>query len=96
MSASAPDIYVNFADDTSVVAYRDTIGYLLEQDNPESTWTICTGAQGDTATHALPAMAQGALFSMCLAAARENEKTNVRFNVSNYQDHLFSQKECWH
>lgn len=25
-------------------------------------------------------MAQGALFPMCMAAARENESTNVRFN----------------
>lgn len=25
-------------------------------------------------------MTQGALFSMCIAASRENEKTNVRFN----------------
>ena len=29
---------------------------------------------------ALPAMTQGALFSMATAACRENEYTNVRFN----------------
>lgn len=28
----------------------------------------------------VPAMTQGARFSMCIAAACENEKTNVRFN----------------
>jgi hypothetical protein len=62
------------------VAYRDSIGYLLEQNNPASTWTICTGAQGDLATHPVAAMTQGALFPMATAAARENESTNVRFN----------------
>lgn len=62
------------------VAYRDSIGYLLEQNNPASTWTICTGSQGDLATHPVPAMTQGALFPMATAAARENESTNVRFN----------------
>ena len=62
------------------VAYRDSIGYLLEQNNPLSTWTICTGSQGDLATHPIPAIAQGALFPMAIAAARENESTNVRFN----------------
>lgn len=62
------------------VAYRDTIGYLLEQNSPASTWTICTGAQGDMALYVLPAMTQGALFPFCKAAARENENTNVRFN----------------
>jgi len=28
----------------------------------------------------MPAMTQGALFSMAMAAARDNESTNVRFN----------------
>ncbi|KAL2803350.1 hypothetical protein BJX63DRAFT_412149 [Aspergillus granulosus] len=60
-------------------AYRATIPYLLSQPNP-TTWTLCTGSQGDIATHALPAMAQGALFSFATAAARENSETNVRFN----------------
>ena len=41
---------------------------------------MCTGSQGDLATHPLPAMAQGALFSMATACCRENEATNVRFN----------------
>ena len=62
------------------VAYRDTIGYLVEQNNPASTWTVCTGAQGDLAVFPVPAMPQGALFSMATAACRENEHTNVRVN----------------
>ncbi|RDW90061.1 uncharacterized protein DSM5745_01836 [Aspergillus mulundensis] len=60
-------------------AYRATIPYLLAQPSP-TTWTLCTGSQGDIATHPLPAMTQGALFSFALAAARETEGTNVRFN----------------
>lgn len=67
-------------DNIFAVAYRDSIGYLLEQNDPASTWTICTGAQGDLATHPIPAMTQGALFPMATAAARENQSTNVRFN----------------
>lgn len=62
------------------VAYRETIGYLQEQNHPDSTWTICTGSQGDLALYALPAMTQGPLFSMATAVARENENTNVRAN----------------
>ncbi|RFU76454.1 nadp-binding [Trichoderma arundinaceum] len=62
------------------VAYRDTIEYLLEQDHPDSTWTICTGAQGELAIFPLPAMGQGPLFPLVTAAARENDKTNVRVN----------------
>ncbi|KAJ5817869.1 Short-chain dehydrogenase/reductase SDR [Penicillium robsamsonii] len=70
----------NISFEANFFAYRDTIGYLLEQKNPASTWTICTGSQGDLATHPVPAMTQGALFPMTTAAARENESTNVRFN----------------
>jgi NAD(P)-dependent dehydrogenase (short-subunit alcohol dehydrogenase family) len=62
------------------VAYRDTIEYLQTQNHPNSTWTICTGSQGVEANFALPAMTQGPLYSMATAAARENEKTNVRVN----------------
>lgn len=54
--------------------------YLLSQAHPNSTWTVCTGAQGDIAQFPVPAMPQGALFSFATAACRENEKTNVRFN----------------
>ncbi|KAK9423390.1 putative short-chain dehydrogenases/reductase [Seiridium unicorne] len=64
----------------TAVSYRDTIEYLQEQKHPNSTWTICTGSQGDAAVFPLPAMTQGPLFSMATAAARENEKTNVRAN----------------
>ncbi|KAL5339601.1 hypothetical protein BJX70DRAFT_149718 [Aspergillus crustosus] len=65
--------------ETNYLAYLYTIDYLREQGSPTS-WTICTGSQGDLATHPLPAMAQGALFSMSIASARENLETNVRFN----------------
>ncbi|CAN9391287.1 unnamed protein product, partial [Alternaria alternata] len=61
-------------------AYRATVPYLLAQKHPTSTWTLCTGAQGETAFFPVPGMTQGALFTMSTAAARENEKTNVRFN----------------
>ncbi|PNP57474.1 hypothetical protein THARTR1_02472 [Trichoderma harzianum] len=71
---------MNMSLEASFFAYRDTIEYLLEQNHPDSTWTICTGSQGDMAIFALPAITQGPLFSMATAAARENEKTNVRVN----------------
>ncbi|KAM0717519.1 hypothetical protein Q7P37_007371 [Cladosporium fusiforme] len=71
---------MNVSFESNFFAYRDTIGYLREQKNPRSTWTICTGSQGDIASHVLPAMTQGALFPFTKAAARENEDTNVRFN----------------
>ena len=82
ISISLFDLRASSVPSTQVraVVYRETIGYLLEQKNPASTWTICTGSQGDLATFPVPAMTQGALFSMCIAAAREDEKTNVRFN----------------
>lgn len=66
--------HINAAD-----AYRETIGYLLEQNQP-ATYTICTGAMGDLAFYPLPAMTQGPLFSMATAASLENAETNVRFN----------------
>lgn len=71
---------INTAFEANFFAYRDTIEYLQEKNHPNSTWTICTGSQGDEAVFALPAMTQGPLFSMATAAARENEKTNVRVN----------------
>lgn len=61
-------------------AFRATIPYLLAQRTATSTWTVCSGAQGDLGTHPAPAMSQGALFSFCTAAARELAGTNVRFN----------------
>ncbi|KAK4063805.1 hypothetical protein H0G86_006971 [Trichoderma simmonsii] len=71
---------INMSLEANFFAYRDTIEYLQEQNHPDSTWTICTGSQGDMAIFALPAITQGPLFSMATAAARENEKTNVRVN----------------
>lgn len=54
--------------------------YLLEQNNPNSTWTVCVGFQGDFGQRAGPAMTQGALYSLATAACRDNDTTNVRFN----------------
>lgn len=54
--------------------------YLLEQNHPKSTWTLCSGAQGDFGQRAGPAMTQGAIYSLCNVACRDNETTNVRFN----------------
>ncbi|KAL2023321.1 hypothetical protein VTK56DRAFT_3059 [Thermocarpiscus australiensis] len=72
------NMHVNF--EANFFAYRDTITYLLEQNHPASTWTLCTGAQGDIAIFPMPAMTQGPLFSLATAACRENATTNVRFN----------------
>lgn len=63
-----------------IVAYRETMPYLLGLKNAECTWTLCTGAQGDIGARAAPAISQGALFSMANAACHENNSTNVRFN----------------
>ncbi|WQF83998.1 Putative short-chain dehydrogenase/reductase SDR, NAD(P)-binding domain superfamily [Colletotrichum destructivum] len=63
-----------------VYVYRATVPYLLEKGFAGSTWTLCTGAQGDWGHRAGPAITQGALFSLAIAAARETEKTVVRFN----------------
>jgi NAD(P)-dependent dehydrogenase (short-subunit alcohol dehydrogenase family) len=62
------------------LAYRATIPYLLEQQNPNSAWAICTGAQGDLGFRPEPGMTEGARFAMATAAARANTETNVRFN----------------
>ncbi|KAJ5087658.1 Short-chain dehydrogenase/reductase SDR [Penicillium angulare] len=71
---------MNNSFESNFFAYRDSIGYLLEQNNPISTWTICTGASGDYPLRPLPGMTQGPLFTLATAAARENELTNVRVN----------------
>jgi NAD(P)-dependent dehydrogenase (short-subunit alcohol dehydrogenase family) len=68
----------NVTFEANFFAYRDTIAYLREQN--DSSFTICTGSQGDLATHPLAAMTQGALYSMCLGAARENLHKPTRFN----------------
>ncbi|OKL57312.1 hypothetical protein UA08_07496 [Talaromyces atroroseus] len=59
--------------------YRASIPYLLEQSGPTS-FTLCTGSQGDIGARAAPAITQGPLFSMANVACRDNENTNVRFN----------------
>lgn len=64
---------------TSTVAYRATVPYLLEQSGSTS-FTLCTGSQGDIGARAAPAITQGPLFSLSNVACRDNETTNVRFN----------------
>ena len=64
----------------STVAYQATIPYLLEQNDPKSTWTLCTGASGDNGGSAAASMTQGALFSLANVACLDNANTNVRFN----------------
>lgn len=64
----------------STVAYQATIPYLLEQNDPASTWTLCTGASGDNGGRAAASMTQGALFSLGNVACLDNANTNVRFN----------------
>lgn len=61
------------------VAYRPTVSYLLKENHPNSSFTLCTGASGLTGTRAGPGITQGALFSLAATASRELEKTNVRF-----------------
>lgn len=63
-----------------IVAYRETMPYLLGLRDTKCTWTLCTGAQGDIGARAAPAISQGALFSMANAACHDNTSTNVRFN----------------
>ena len=64
----------------STVAYQATIPYLLDQNNPTSTWTLCTGASGDNGGRAAASMTQGALFSLANVACLDNAETNIRFN----------------
>lgn len=64
----------------SKVAYQATIPYLLEQNDPTSTWTLCTGASGDNGSRPAASMTQGALYSMANVACLDNADTNVRFN----------------
>lgn len=54
--------------------------YLLKQNNPRSTWALCTGSQGDRGIYAAPVLTQGPLFSMANVACRDNEQSHVRFN----------------
>jgi len=61
-------------------AYRATIPYLLEQNDPNSTWTICTGAAPDFGVGGITGITQGGLFAMMKIASKELEMTNVRVN----------------
>ncbi|KAF2809386.1 putative short-chain dehydrogenases/reductase [Mytilinidion resinicola] len=80
LSTQALREFMNVNFETNFFAYRATIPYLLEQNADNSSWTLCTGSQGDLGLRAAPAISQGALFSMASAAARENVETNIRFN----------------
>lgn len=62
------------------MAYRATIPYLLEQGNPNATWTLVTGGAGELGVAGVTAISQGALFSMANVACYENTNTNIRFN----------------
>lgn len=68
---------INF--ESNFLAYRATVPYLLEQSGSTS-FTLCTGSQGDIGARAAPAISQGPLFSLSNVACRDNETTNVRFN----------------
>ena len=68
------------ANNAFTVAYRATMPYLIEQNNPNSSWTVCTGAGGEWGTYGVTSISQGALFAMATAASRETATTNVRFN----------------
>ncbi|KAF2224425.1 hypothetical protein BDZ85DRAFT_260949 [Elsinoe ampelina] len=61
-------------------AYRATIPYLLEKKTTPTSYTMCTGAQGEFGIRALPAISQGALFSMATAGMNELKGSNVRMN----------------
>ncbi|KAF2826801.1 NAD(P)-binding protein [Ophiobolus disseminans] len=69
---------VNF--EPNLFAYQATIPYLLKQNDPTSTWTLCTGASGDNGGRAAASMTQGALYSLANVACLDNADTNVRFN----------------
>jgi len=61
-------------------AYRATIPYLIEQGNPNATWTLITGGAGELGLAGVTAVSQGALFSMANVACLENTNTKIRFN----------------
>ncbi|TGO11645.1 hypothetical protein BTUL_0105g00350 [Botrytis tulipae] len=65
--------------ESNFFAYRATIPYLLEQKKATS-FTLCTGAQGDIGALAEPAISQGPLFSMANVACRDNTDSSVRVN----------------
>ncbi|EEU43588.1 uncharacterized protein NECHADRAFT_82525 [Fusarium vanettenii 77-13-4] len=61
-------------------AYRATTPYLLKQKYRKSTWTLMTGAAGDSGWAGVTAISQGALFSLANIACRELAETNIRSN----------------
>lgn len=62
------------------VAYQATIPYLVELNDPTSSWTICTGASGDNGGRAAASMTQGALYSLVNVGMLANAETTVRIN----------------
>lgn len=71
----------------SLVAYRETVPYLIEQGNPNSSWTLITGGAGDLGIGGATAIGQAGLFALAAVGARENANNNVRFNEL-YLSHL--------
>ena len=53
--------------------------YLIEQRNPESTWTLVTGA-ADKGFGGVTAMTQGAIISMIKAINNEDARHGIRIN----------------
>ncbi|KAH9225131.1 hypothetical protein K456DRAFT_1852879 [Colletotrichum gloeosporioides 23] len=66
--------------ESNYFAYRATVPYLLEQSDSKSTWTLVTGAAGESGWAGVTAISQGALFSMANVACRELADTQIRFN----------------
>jgi len=78
IAAFRQNIHVSL--EANFLAYRATIPYLIEQGNPNSTWTLITGGAGELGFAGVTAVSQGALFSLANVACLENAKTNIRFN----------------
>lgn len=62
------------------VAYRATVPYLIQQPNIKPTWTLLTGAPGESGTFGVISVAQRALFTLADTACRQNANTSLRFN----------------
>jgi len=73
-------LHLSDTDRQLLVAYQATVPYLLEQNDPTSTWTLCTGASGDNGGLPAASISQGALYSLANVARVDNQETNVRFN----------------
>nr|POF02484.1 hypothetical protein CFP56_58115 [Quercus suber] len=68
------------ADVTSDTGIKSVVDQVKAGKLPTFQHVFASGAQGDWATHPIPAITQSALYPVTKAAARENESTNVRFN----------------